>query len=63
MVLHRHQLPDEELALLQPCIPTIQPRSRYYNEHRHLLLNGMVFHTRTGISWRDLPERYEPCPP
>lgn len=24
------------------------------------VINGMVYKIRTGISWRDLPERYEP---
>ena len=25
------------------------------------VINGMVYKIRTGISWRDLPERYGPC--
>ncbi|OSP26842.1 transposase, partial [Streptomyces sp. 13-12-16] len=24
------------------------------------VINGMVYKIRTGISWRDLPERYGP---
>lgn len=56
---HRHELSDEEWALLQPLLPATQTRGRYYQEHRRML-NGMLFRTNAGIPWRDLPERYGP---
>ena len=59
MVPHRHELSDEEWALLQPLLPAIQTRGRRYLDHRRLL-NGMLFRINTGIPWRDLPERYGP---
>lgn len=59
MVPHRHELSDEEWALLQPLLPPSQTRGRYYQDHRRLL-NGMLFRINTGIPWRDLPERYGP---
>ncbi|WP_427155754.1 IS5 family transposase [Streptomyces sp. TRM70308] len=57
-MVRRHELTDQEWALLAPLIPraaTGRPRV----EDRQVI-NGMVYKIRTGISWRDLPERYGP---
>ncbi|MGI3200242.1 IS5 family transposase [Streptomyces sp. GLT-R25] len=57
-VIRRHELTDQEWELLAPLIPraaTGRPRV----EDRQII-NGMVYKIRTGISWRDLPERYGP---
>ncbi|WP_371651142.1 IS5 family transposase [Streptomyces mirabilis] len=56
--MRRHELTDREWELLAPLIPraaTGRPRV----EDRQVI-NGMVYKIRTGISWRDLPERYGP---
>ena len=34
-------------------------RGGRWRDHRQVL-NGILFRTRTGIPWRDLPERYGP---
>ncbi|MFK0023961.1 IS5 family transposase [Streptomyces sp. NPDC090798] len=57
-VLRRHELTDQEWELLAPPIPraaTGRPRV----EDRQVT-NSMVYKIRTGISWRDLPERCGP---
>ncbi|MGO4748437.1 transposase [Streptomyces sp. 2MCAF27] len=57
-MVHRHELTDQDWELLAPLIPraaTGRPRV----EDRQVI-NGMVYKIRTGISWRDLPERYGP---
>ncbi|MGP4009132.1 DUF6192 family protein [Streptomyces sp. 4N124] len=57
-MVRRHELTDREWELLAPLIPraaTGRPRV----EDRQVV-NGMVYKIRTGISWRDLPERYGP---
>lgn len=57
-MIRRHELTDREWELLAPLIPraaTGRPRV----EDRQVV-NGMVYKIRTGISWRDLPERYGP---
>ncbi|MGW3208672.1 transposase [Streptomyces sp. NPDC001135] len=57
-MVRRHELTDQEWELLAPLIPrsaTGRPRV----EDRQVV-NGMVYKLRTGISWRDLPERYGP---
>lgn len=58
MVIGRHELSDTEWELLAPLIPSAglgRPRA----EDRRVI-NGMVYKIRTGVSRRDLPERYGP---
>ena len=53
----RFDLTDEEWAILEPLIPTAR-QSRRADDRR--IMNGIFFVLRTGIPWRDLPERYGP---
>ncbi|GAA1165583.1 hypothetical protein GCM10009654_23090 [Streptomyces hebeiensis] len=57
-MIRRHELTDREWDLLAPLIPravTGRPRAS-----GRQVSNGMVYKIRTGISCRDLPERYGP---
>ncbi|MEV5177579.1 transposase [Streptomyces flaveolus] len=57
-VIRRHELTDQKWELLTPLIPRAATgRPRVSNRQ---VINGMVYKIRTGISWRDLPERYGP---
>ena len=53
----RFDLSDEEWAILEPLMPGAR-RSRRVDDRR--IINGIFFVLRTGIPWRDLPERYGP---
>ncbi|WP_392757049.1 transposase [Streptomyces sp. LN590] len=56
VVLRRHELTDQEWELLAPLIPlAVTGRPRVDDRQ---VINGMVYKIRTGITWRDLPERY-----
>ncbi|MFJ9203036.1 IS5 family transposase [Streptomyces flaveolus] len=56
--MRRHELTDQEWELLAPLIPRATTgRPRVADRQ---VINGMVYNIRTGISWRDLPERYGP---
>lgn len=55
-MVRRHELTDEEWALLAPLLPP-QRMGRPRQDDRRIL-NAMVFKSRTGIAWRDLPSRY-----
>ncbi|MET9648512.1 IS5 family transposase [Streptomyces syringium] len=57
-MIRRHELTDQEWALLAPLIPRVITGRPRVDDRR--LVNGMVYKIRTGISWRDLPERYGP---
>lgn len=56
----RHDLTNDQWNLLKPLLPAQQHvgRPRYWS--RRALINGILFRVRTGIPWRDLPERYGP---
>ncbi|MEU3904145.1 IS5 family transposase [Streptomyces goshikiensis] len=56
--MRRHELTDAEWELVAPLIPSAG-RGRPRAEDRRVV-NGMVYKIRTGVSWRDLPERHGP---
>ncbi|MGM0361875.1 IS5 family transposase [Streptomyces griseoaurantiacus] len=56
--VHRYELTDQEWELLAPLIPRASTGRPRVEDRR--VINGMVYKIRTGISWRDLPERYGP---
>ena len=53
----RFDLSDEEWAMLEPLLPTAR-RCRRIDDRT--ILNAIFFVLRTGIPWRDLPDRYGP---
>ena len=57
----RHDLSEEEFALLQPLLPPERSgrKGKPYRSHRDVL-NGIFWILGTGAPWRDLPERYGP---
>ena len=58
-MVRRHELTDEEWALLEPLLPPRRTRGTHYRDHR-AVLNGLLYWLHTGVPWRDLPERYGP---
>nr|WP_256226727.1 IS5 family transposase [Streptomyces sp. PAN_FS17] len=56
--MRRHELTDQEWELLDPLIPRASTGRPRVSDRQ--VINGMVYKIRTGISWRDLPERYGP---
>jgi transposase len=54
----RHDLTDEQFALLEPLLPDRTPRrGGQWVDHR-LVIDGVLWRTRTGSPWRDLPASY-----
>jgi transposase len=59
-VNRRFELTDDEWQRLAPLLPAMTAqRGGRWRDHRQVL-NGILFRVRTGIPWRDLPERYGP---
>ncbi len=57
-MVRRHEFTHQEWELLAPLIPrAVTGRPRVLDRQ---VINGMVYKIRTGITWRDLPERYGP---
>ena len=54
----RHDLTDEQWALLEPLLPDRTPRrGGQWVDHRRVV-DGVLWRTRTGSPWRDLPAAY-----
>jgi transposase len=57
-VLDRHDLSDQEWGRLEPLLPDRSPRrGGRWIDHR-LVINGVIWRTRSGSPWRDLPGVY-----
>jgi len=57
--MRRHELTEEQWALIEPVLPRGHRRGGQWKEHRRIL-NGMFWRLRTGAPWRDIPDRYGP---
>jgi transposase len=53
----RFDVSDEEWAVLEPLMPASRKSARVDDRK---VMNAIFFVLRTGIPWRDLPERYGP---
>jgi transposase len=53
----RFDLSDEEWSVLEPLMPKGRKSAR---PHDWRIINAIFYVLRTGIPWRDLPERYGP---
>jgi transposase len=55
--MHRHALTDEQWARLQPLLPW-RAQGRKATHGDRLFVEAAIYRARTGIPWRDLPERF-----
>lgn len=56
----RHDLTDDEWALVEPLLPDRTPqRGGQWRDHRQVV-NGVLWRVRTGAPWRDMPAAYGP---
>ncbi|MBX9427502.1 IS5 family transposase [Streptomyces lateritius] len=53
----RGDLTNAEWVRLEPHLPVSGQRGGRWNDHAKVI-NGILFRVRTGIPWRDLPERF-----
>lgn len=54
------RLTDDQWARVEPLLPSnAGRRGRPFRDNR-LIVEGIIYRYRTGIPWRDLPERYGP---
>jgi transposase len=59
-VNRRFEITGKEWDRLAPLLPAMTPgRGGRWRDHRQVL-NGILFRVRSGVPWRDLPERYGP---
>jgi transposase len=58
-VVKRHELTDEQWRIIEPLLPPSGANGRPRVDDRRVI-NGMLFKAKTGVAWRDLPERHGP---
>jgi len=57
--MRRHALTDEQWARLEPLLPRrLQGRKSTLGDR--LFIDAVLFRAKTGLPWRDLPERFGP---
>lgn len=56
----RGDLSDVQRKVLEPLLPVGVKPGRPPVHGKRQLIGGIRFRTRTGIPWRDLPQRYGP---
>lgn len=56
----RHHLTDEQWAKVQPHLPPRAPGAGRPRKDDRLILDGLLWLTRTSSPWRDLPPDYGP---
>jgi transposase len=56
--MHRHALTDAQWARLQPLLPKRAQGRQARNDR--LFVEAVLFRAKTGLPWRDLPERFGP---
>ncbi|GAA3505589.1 hypothetical protein GCM10019016_127020 [Streptomyces prasinosporus] len=55
----RGDLSDAEWERLRPFLPVSNGRCGRWRSHRQVI-DGILHRVRTGVHWRDLPERFGP---
>ena len=57
--MHRHALTDEQWRRLQAVLPR-QKAGPPATRGDRLFIEGVLYRAKTGVPWRDLPERFGP---
>ncbi|MFF4694020.1 IS5 family transposase [Streptomyces sp. NPDC001307] len=55
----REDLTGAQWARLESLLPVSNGRCGRWRDHRQVI-NGLLYRIRTGVQWRDLPERFGP---
>ncbi|MFF4736047.1 IS5 family transposase [Streptomyces sp. NPDC001262] len=58
-MVRRHELTNAQWERIASLLPEVGGPGGRWADHR-TVVNGVPYRTRTGIPWRDLPERYGP---
>lgn len=56
--MHRHALRDDQWAKIKDFLPGREGHVGGTAADNRLFVNAVIFRYRTGVSWRDLPERF-----
>lgn len=58
-MVRRGEMTDQQWGHIQPLLPKREPGKAGRKRHDdRRIINGILWHLRTGAPWRDTPERY-----
>lgn len=57
--MHRHALTDDQWARVQPLLPW-RAQGRKSTRGDRLFVDAVIYRAKTGVPWRDIPERFGP---
>ena len=55
--MRRHELTEREWSILAPLLETFCQKQGGASITNRLFINAVLWRTRTGVPWRDMPER------
>src|SRR4051794_39265483 len=58
-MIGRHELTDAAWARIEPLLPDTGKRGGRWRDHRQVI-NAILWQSKTGVPWRDLPQGYGP---
>lgn len=58
--LYPSDLTDEQWSLIAPMIPPAEPGGRHRSVDMRGVINGILYLSRSGCSWRMLPREFPP---
>jgi putative transposase len=53
-------LTDRQWSIIEPLIPSAQPGGRHRSAPMRRIIDGIIYLSRTGCSWRMLPHEFPP---
>ena len=56
--MKRHEVTDEQWEIIEPILPKRTATTGRKPKNPRQMLNGILWLLRTGVPWRDLPERF-----
>ena len=56
--MHRHALRDDQWAKIKDFLPGREGHVGGTAANNRLFVDAVIFRYRTGVSWRDLPDRF-----
>jgi len=56
--MSRHELTDEQWAIIAPLIPPQKPGPGRKRADNRKALNGILYVLKTGCAWKDVPAAY-----
>lgn len=59
--MKRHELSNEQWEKIKDLLPPERkPQGGRSAKNKRIMINSVIYWLNTGVTWKDLPERFEP---